>query len=1104
MVVCPACGSEGADESRFCGRCGIRLEVSRSHEERKVITALFCDLVGSTALGERLDAEDISRLLGVYRGICRRRIESHGGVVEKFIGDAIVGIFGVPVAHEDDPERAVRAGLRIVEDIASSDLGVEVRIGVNTGEALVQLDVDPRLGEGFATGDALNTAARLESAAPVMGVAVGVQTHEASEPTIAYQALPDVVAKGKSQPVSAWQALHPHARTGTEARDLNPFVGRELELTFLKQLFERSRSGPATEFCTIIAEPGLGKSRLVRELARHVDGLSDLVTWRQGRCLPYGEGISFWALGEIVKAQAGILESDDQSTVSTKLEQAITEPDPQTRGWIKARLAPLVGWETKGGTPQRQEVFTAWRKFLEQIAANGPTVLVVEDLHWADPAFVLFLEELATRTVGLPLLVVVTARPEVEERHPSWPPGRHSTVLSLPPLADDEVRVLIAEALPQAEPGLARVVLDRAGGSPLYAEQLTAMFRDRRGPANAEVLNETMIPSSVQALIAARIDGLPPGPKRALMEASVVGRTFWAGAVFEIGQHDDLDAAFAELVRRDLCRPVHPSTMEGDREYAFWHGLVRDVAYAELTRSERSRMHAQTALWLSSRTGEALGENAEIVVHHIDAALELASATSELDREALQELLGDALTSASQASMRTDVPKAIEHLERALEVIPEDDPRRWDTYRILGHALHASGDLARASSILEELLAHRQADGDDDAAADAAIQLSGTMWMMGEGSRGDAFVAKVKKRLGPTPTPALTKLLAYESMNMSLDHDDVAATQLASQAIAMAKSLGIAAPPRALGARGMSRVSLGDLEGEVDIRQASDGFLNDLNPGGASSALFNLADAMSIRGPAAALPYYEEAIELPERFGLEGEVWVGRAGRLESLAKMGRFDDVEREAAPILEWAADHNDSFTRFTVLASLGLVDATRGESTVDPEELADLARRMDNFDGLVRAAWLASEQGKVGFATELLEEVAPHALLGSAPLFSRLAVRLGQPELAENLLAHTHAYYPAQNAARLGAMAILAEADGEFTVAGGHYTDAGTILEELGAVPDQAQVLEGLGRCYLATGEEDSAVNTLTAARALWLNLRAVPRVTAIDEMLKRAGG
>ena len=331
---------------------------------------MFCDLVGSTALGERLDAEDISRLLRDYQTICRKRIESHGGVVEKFIGDAVVGVFGVPLAHEDDPERAVRAALRITEDIGASDLGIEVRIGVNTGEALVRLDVDPRSGEGFATGDTMNTAARLEAAAPVMGVAVGAATHEASEGAIVYEELAPISAKGKAEPVPAWRALHPTARIGTEERDRTPFVGRDLELSMLTQLFDRSRSRPSTEFVTIIAEPGLGKSRLVRELARHVDQLDELVTWREGRCLPYGDGISFWALGEIVKAQAGILETDDQATISTKLDHALTEPDEQTRTWIKDRLAPLVGLETDTAPPEREEAFTAWRRFLEEIVSS--------------------------------------------------------------------------------------------------------------------------------------------------------------------------------------------------------------------------------------------------------------------------------------------------------------------------------------------------------------------------------------------------------------------------------------------------------------------------------------------------------------------------------------------------------------------------------------------------------------------------------------------------------------------------------------------------------------------------------------------------------------
>jgi hypothetical protein len=275
-------------------------------------------------------------------------------VVEKFIGDAVVGVFGVPLAHEDDPERAVRAALRITEDVGASDLGIEVRIGVNTGEALVRLDVDPRSGEGFATGDTMNIAARLEAAAPVMGVAVGAATHRASADAIIYEELPAISAKGKAEPVPTWQALHPTARIGTEERDRTPFIGRALEVSMLTQLFERSRVRPSTEFVTIIADPGLGKSRLVRELARYVDQIHELVNWREGRCLPYGDGISFWALGEIVKAHAGILDTDDPTTIASKLDRTMTEPDLQKKTWMTDRLAPLVGLETQPLRPSRR------------------------------------------------------------------------------------------------------------------------------------------------------------------------------------------------------------------------------------------------------------------------------------------------------------------------------------------------------------------------------------------------------------------------------------------------------------------------------------------------------------------------------------------------------------------------------------------------------------------------------------------------------------------------------------------------------------------------------------------------------------------------------
>jgi class 3 adenylate cyclase/tetratricopeptide (TPR) repeat protein len=1101
VLTCPSCGTDNSEGSKFCNECGTRLEAAPVREERKVITALFCDLVGSTALGERLDAEDISRLLREYQTICRKRIESHGGVVEKFIGDAVVGVFGVPLAHEDDPERAVRAALRITEDVGASDLGIEVRIGVNTGEALVRLDVDPRSGEGFATGDTMNTAARLEAAAPVMGVAVGYGTHRASSRAIVYEELPAIRAKGKSEPLPAWQALRPIARVGTGERDRTPFVGRDLELSMLTQLFERSRSRPSTEFVTIIAEPGLGKSRLVRELARHVDQLPEPVTWREGRCLPYGDGISFWALGEIVKAQAGILETDDQLAISVKLERTITEPDAQTRAWMKDRLAPLVGLETETAPPEREEVFTAWRRFLEQISAE-PTVFVIEDLHWADGAFVSFLEHLAERTAGLPLLVVVTARPEVEERHPSWPPGRRSTVLSLSPLDDADVQTLLQEALPDADPELIPVVLERAGGSPLYAEQLAAMLRERAMPIDGRASDETEIPASVQALIAARIDALPPEHKRVLMEASVLGKAFWTGAVSSLGEHEELEVTLGELVRREFCRPVHPSTMEGDTEFGFWHALVRDVAYAELTRAERARLHASTAKWIVDRNDGAFDRDAEIVVHHVDAAIEFAAAADELDAEQLTELLAGALIAAGEAAMRTEMPRAIPHLERALDALHSDDHRRFDVMRLLAISHSAAGDLATAVTLLEEVLIQHQSQGRLEAATDVALELAGPLQWMGKGLRVEAILAGLRAELGSAPSRSLANILSWDANRATAAGDFEGGVSLAGEAIKMAEALGVDPPPRALAARGHSRVAIGDLGGEAEVRLAVEGYVRRGEAHHASVPIFNLSVAMSGAGPVVALPYIEEAIELAERFGVEAETWSGRGGRLEALAEMGRFDEVVAGADPILEWAAASQDADTRLRVVSSLALVAINRGEPAVDPYELADLSRNHGGEISLILAAELLLAEDDAELARSLLSEAISHVMPTSAFLAARACIAAGVPELAEEFPSLGVVHYSAEKTARLATQAILAEAKGELAPACDGYAAAARLFEELGRAPDQGHTLQGLGRCLLRLGEIEEGVTRLRESRALWEDMKATRRIAEIDELLASA--
>src|SRR5215210_5621871 len=373
MAVCSACGHDNPAANRFCAECGARLGAPARplREERKVVTSLFCDLVGFTASSEAADPEDVDRMLAAYSAMAQAQIESHGGVMEKFIGDAVVGVFGAPVAHEDDPERAVRAGLRIVEGAAELE-GVgggplRLRVGVNTGEALVRLGASAGSGERLLAGDSINTAARIQSVAPEMGVAVGLATYETTAVVFDYAELPPALLKGKAEPVRVFHAKSPRARFGTDltrAHD-SPFVGREVDLAILKGIFEKSVAAASAQLVTVVGEPGLGKSRLVAELFAYIDTRPGLVIWRQGRCLPYGEGITFWALSEILKAQTGILESDSPAVASEKLERVL--PEGAEREWFRQRLLPLLGIEASS-TAEREELFTAWRRFLEGIA----------------------------------------------------------------------------------------------------------------------------------------------------------------------------------------------------------------------------------------------------------------------------------------------------------------------------------------------------------------------------------------------------------------------------------------------------------------------------------------------------------------------------------------------------------------------------------------------------------------------------------------------------------------------------------------------------------------------------------------------------------------
>ena len=501
ITACPSCAAGAPGGARFCPACGTRLsEPVALTEERKTVTTLFCDLVGFTAMGERSDPEDVDVCLRSFGALAREVIERYGGSVEKFIGDAVVGVFGVPVVHEDDPERAVRAALRLVEGLDElrrpDGTPFQARAGVMTGELLVAHDADPALGDGFVAGDAINTSARLEASAAPGTVVVGELTHRLTERVITYRRLAPVSVKGKARPLTRWQALEPVARLGWEATGgrLSPLVGRDSERDFLVNLLRRVIDTRTPQVALIIGDPGIGKTRLVRELFTVVDTGREVITWRHGRCLPYGEERTFWALREVVQAHAGILETHDLETAAGLLERVVEEgPDHRH---VCERLRPLAGLDAPEAEPE--ENYAAWLRFFHQVSARRPLVVVLEDLHWADEALLAFVDYVAVHAAGLPLLLVGTARPDVFEQHPAFAAsGGRVTRIWLDRLTDEETRVLVW-SLPEMErrsSAAVDLVARRAEGNPFFAEELARLLADSAGDAAPDL---SALPQSVR------------------------------------------------------------------------------------------------------------------------------------------------------------------------------------------------------------------------------------------------------------------------------------------------------------------------------------------------------------------------------------------------------------------------------------------------------------------------------------------------------------------------------------------------------------------------------------------------------------------------------
>jgi class 3 adenylate cyclase len=1058
MGVCPVCAHENGEGARFCSACGAALAIAPRREERKVVSVLFADLVGFTSRAEQLDPEDVRAVLAPYWARLRAELERFGGTVEKFIGDAVMALFGAPVAREDDPERAVRAALAI-RDWAREAADLQVRIAVTTGEALVLLDARPSEGEGMASGDVVNTAARLQAAAPVNGVLVSEATYRATRDIIDYQEREPVVAKGKTDPVRVWEAINARSRLGMDLdqRVVMPLVGRVRELDALLGAFARASESLEPQLVTLVGAPGIGKSRLVAELFQRVDALPEIVWWRQGRALPYGDGVSFWALSEMVKAQAGIQENDSLEVAREKLWASVEGIGGEAdHGWLMRQLLPLIGGEPPEGE-SREESFVAWRTYFEGLAEERPLVLVFEDLHWADDGLLDFVDHVADWATGVPLLVVGTARPELLDRRPGWGGGKlNATTLAVSPLADNEAAQIIARVVEQAllSADIQQVLLERAGGNPLYAEQFARLYVER---GSAEDLP---LPETIQGIIAARLDGLSADEKRLLQDAAVLGKVFWSGGAASLAALDQqsLAQAMHSLERKGLIRRERRSAVSGEEEYAFRHVLVRDVAYGQIPRAERGAKHVAAARWIAG-LGRA-DDHAELVAHHFAAALELARAAGTADPP-LEGAARLAFVRAGDRSSRLGAfPAALRFYSDALELPAGDVEQALVRFAHARARLHAEGDRSGLADVCDALAAV----GQTDAAAEATALAANAAWRAGRASEAEELLTRaLREQWGDASSGGRAALLAEQSRIAAFMGRLEEAERAAEDALIVAQGLALdELRATILNTRGVIALQRGDLRrARAEMEEA-------LAVGASTAqqirAVTNLAvtwDSDGFTGEAAR--YGRLANEMGRRTGNKFMLIWSQAGEiLEEVFAFGDWDGALERASAYLAETAELGGSYMDPGMRILRAYVHAARGDAAAADAELEIGLDGVDSGGGIQAVAPTLTQAARV------------HQILGR----DRPAVELVERVLAALREASMRA--PGIRADNALAFWVVGRGAQWLEIADAGFAETGRAwvgrLICSGRIPDAAELLSQIGSPH------EEAVTRLAAAEQL----------------------
>jgi class 3 adenylate cyclase/predicted ATPase len=906
---CPNCGTPAPAEARFCMSCGTALGDATARprrpeglpEERRQVTVLFADLSGYTAVAERMDPEAVKSLVDRVLMRLGQEVERYGGTVDKYIGDNVMAIFGAPVAHEDDEERAVRAGLGMqaaMSDVnAAGPDGVqfELRVGINTGEVLAGA-----VGQDYTVvGDTVNVAARLQSAARPGSVTVGERTMRASSGAVRYERLAPLELKGKSEPVPAWEAVEvltqQAAGRAAPAREA-PLVGRTQELSTLEAIFERVERERAPHLVTLVGEAGVGKSRVLRELERHLCSRPVAPTFRTGRCLPYGSGIVFWALGEVLRDECGIVDSDSAEEAWVKLRDYALElfggkgaavGDEAERK--TALIARLIGLEVPadlvpvGEDPERlrESFFSALRAGIEAMAGRQPLVLAFEDIHWADDGMLDAIEHLA-QWVRAPLMLVCLARDELLDRRPSWGGGRGSaTQLMLEPLSAVETESLVAALLPAGET-VPPAVVERSGGNPLFAEEMARRIAEEGSIQAAE------LPDTVQAVLAARLDALEPFERRLVQQAAVVGRTFWEGSLAPLAGSDQrqLERALLSLQEKDILAPGAESQLTGERELAFKHVLIRDVAYGMLPKAVRARKHYEVGAFIEERAGDRTDEVVSLLAEHYGRAAALGR-EGGLPMDELEGMQRRGMLFLEQAgdagAMLFANREAAAHYRHARAICPRDG--RADGVRIgekLGDVSLRLGRVDEAIAVWLECLDWHRVEEDLERVADLHRKIGAALSHKGERKAAIEHYQKGINLLKDGP-PRLELVRLYEEAAWLYLHtgDNMLAIYASEKALRLAERLGeTRAASRAHGIFGRVFGRIGDtekarqnLERAVELARTP---RNGLQTGAPREDQSETILALSALGRhlevseaqvGAARAAYEEALALAEKMG---------------------------------------------------------------------------------------------------------------------------------------------------------------------------------------------------------------------------------------------